>query len=399
MPGIVRKVGLVMSAMVIAIAIIAVIELQPVLASARCLECLVLAALGAVLVSATRGRIRNALVSLCSLLVGLALIESGVLLFDMGAPSASSPSNAANDSGLSRRVPLVGWGPVKPGVFRVFKTGVDGRPIFDTHVTIDEHLVRKTVPSEGARPIAFFGDSWIYGDGIDDEGTLPQAFADLNGGRIPVLNLSFAGWSPAQNLMALREGLYAKLIDSPRRFILFTSPFHLERTACRGAYLTSQAPRFVRYGDGVRFAGPCVPASSPLVPLMRIVRRFALYGRIEPLLAMPRRDDVLTYIKIIEAFGAEAKASYGVGTTVLFAPFEDKYLKDTGYTEARIVDALRGAGLDVLVDHLPEIADQSLYQIPGDGHPTALANRARAEEIEAHLREVDAAALEVGTTH
>ena len=396
--GILRKLGLVACATVIAVAIIVVIELQPVLAAARCLECLVLAALGAVLAVATRGTARNLFVSVCSCLAGLALVEGGVLLLDRGVASASSPSNAAHDSGLSQRRPLLGWGPVKPGVYRVYKTGVDGRPIFDTHVTIDAHLLRKTVPSDGAHPIAFFGDSWIYGDGVDDDGTLPQAFADLNDGRIPVLNLAFAGWSPAQNLVALREGLYGKLIDQPRRFILFTSPFHLERIACRGAYLTSQAPRLVRDGGSVGFAGPCMSARSPFVPLMRIVRRFALYGRLEPLLSSPRRADVETYLAIIEAFAAEAKARYGVGTTILFAPFDERYLAGTGYTEARIVADLRGAGLDVLVDHLPEIADASLYQIPGDGHPTALSNRARAEEIEMHLRQVDPAALGLGTT-
>ncbi len=394
-----RKLGLVVTASAIAIAVIVLIELQPALVAARFLECLVLAALGAVMAFATRGAIRNTLVTVCSLLVGLALIEGAVLLLDMRAPSTASAPGTTNDAGLAHGRPLVGWGPVKAGVFHVTKTGADGRPIFDAHVTIDENLLRKTVPSDGARPIAFFGDSWIYGDGLDDDGTLPQAFANLNEGRIPVLNLAFAGWSPAQNLIALREALYAKLIETPRRFILFTSPFHIERTACRGAYMISQAPRFVIDGDGVRFAGPCTRAGSPWILMTKIARRFALYGRIEPLLAAPRHDDVVTYLKIVEAFVAQAKADYGVGTTVLFAPFVDDYLKGTGYTEARIVHELRAAGLDVLVDQLPPVADVALYEIPGDGHPTALSNKLRAEEIEAHLREVDPAALEVGSTH
>ena len=391
-----RKGRLVVSAVTIAVVAIVALEFGP-LESARFLECLVLSGLGAVLAWAARGALRNGLVMACSLLVGLALLEGSVLVLDK-LEKVKLPA-AANDSGLAQARSLVGWGPVKPGVYRSFKTAPDGHLVFDTHVTIDAHLNRKTVPSDGERPILFFGDSWIYGDGVEDDGTLPQAFADLNHGRIPVLNLSFAGWSPATNLVALREGLYDSQIEKPRHAILFTSPFHLERTACKGNYALTSAPHFVPDHDDVRFVGPCVGDKTFLVPLERIARRFAIYSRIEPLLAAPRHDDVVTYMKIIEAFVAQATKTYGIKTTVLFAHFDDAHLKSSGFTEAQIVDDLRRDGLDVLVDHLPPIADASLYQIPGDGHPTALANKSRAVEIETHLRKVDPTALDVGTTY
>ena len=89
---------------------------------------------------------------------------------------------------------------------------------------------------------------------------------------------------------------------------------------------------------------------------------------------------------------------YGVRTTVLFAPFEQAYIQGSGYTEADILAALRKDGVDVLVDRLPKIADEDLYWIQGDGHPTALSNKTRAAEIEAHLRDVDPAALAVAST-
>ncbi|VVB50004.1 hypothetical protein RHAL1_04128 [Beijerinckiaceae bacterium RH AL1] len=369
---------------------------MPQLSSARLLECLVVAAAAGVLAWVARGVLRDGLVMVASLFVGLALIEGGVLVLD--AVQHYEPPAVGHDSGLSQGRPLVGWGPVRPGVYRSFKTAPDGHLVFDTHVTIDANLDRRTVSADGGRPIVFFGDSWIYGDGVEDDGTLPQLFADLNHRAFPVLNLSFAGWSPAQNLLALREGFYRKLIDRPRHFILFTSPFHLERIACKGGYFISGAPRFVPDGDDVRYVGPCAKGRGALAPFVAIASKFALYRRIEPLLAAPRRDDVALYLKIVEAFVAQAKKDYGVETTVLFAPFDDGYLKKSGFTEAQIVDAWRNDGLDVLVDHLPKIPDESLYWIAGEGHPTALANKARAAEIEAHLREVDPAALDVGAT-
>jgi hypothetical protein len=149
-------------------------------------------------------------------------------------------------------------------------------------------------------------------------------------------------------------------------------------------------------GDGVAFTGPCTGKGGPLfMPLIRVARRFALYERIFPYFQHPKKRDVETYVRIVEAFVATAKRDDKVDTTVLFAPFEDAYIKGSGYTESQIVDALRKAGIDVLVDRLPKIANDDLYRIPDDGHPTALANRARAREIEDHLRAVDARALSI----
>ena len=385
-----RGASLPLATVAVAVLTIVFIERQPIFPSARLIECLILALVSAAAAWVARGRLRNTLVVTCSLIVGLAALEGGVLVANM--MTHQQPGAAADDSGLAQYRAVLGWGAVKPGVYRSSKTAADGQPIFDTHVTIDDTLNRKTVPSTGPRPIVFFGDSWIYGDGVEDNGTLPQAFADLNHRQIPVLNLAFAGWSPAQNLVALQKGFYASLIKAPRHFVLFTATFHLERTACKGSYAFSQAPRFVLEGDRLTYAGPCGRLGL-LAPVVRIARRFALYQRIAPMFAVPSRHDMETYVKVIETFVATSQRDYGVRTTVLFAPFKDQYIKGASFTENEILAALKADGLDVLVERLPAFAANSPYWIKGDGHPTALFNKLAAEDLEVHLRDVDPDAI------
>ena len=74
----------------------------------------------------------------------------------------------------------------------------------------------------------------------------------------------------------------------------------------------------------------------------------------------------------------------------------DVWSRATGLSDDDFIAMFRLAGLDVLVDELPPIEDPSLYAIPEEGHPTPLAYKAMAQEIEAHLRIVDPAALETG---
>lgn len=373
--------------------IASIVLLERAALGARLAEILIVLVGLAVTAWAARGGLRNTLVICCSLVFGLAVLE-GVLL---AIGTRTGAQAKLKDDSLGGERAVVGWGPTKVGTFRWAKIAPDGKVIYDTRVTVDAHLNRKTVPSDGPGAIAFFGDSWIFGDGVNDDGTLPQAFADLEHRRIPVLNLSYNGWSPAANLAALDAGLYGDLLHEPRHFILFTATFHIERTACKGDYATSRAPRYVLDGKGVTPTGTCAWANGGLLaPVIRFLQKFELYNRFAPKLAAPGKRDVDTYVKIIEAFVDAAKRKYDVRTTVLFAPFRDEYIKGSGYTEADILATLRKAGVDVLVDELPPTDNDDLYWIPGDKHPTAAANSERARAIEAHLKQVDPKALEIG---
>ncbi|MGH8513082.1 MAG: hypothetical protein ACREV8_03895, partial [Gammaproteobacteria bacterium] len=131
-----------------------------------------------------RGRPRDGLVVLASLLFGLCVVE--------GVATVLEPKAVMNvTKGTSVRRPVIGWGPEHPGRFHSEKLDPKtGAVIFRADYTIDGNLVRQTISSGKGPAIVFFGDSYTFGEGVNDAETLPQAFADLLGRKERVLNLS-----------------------------------------------------------------------------------------------------------------------------------------------------------------------------------------------------------------
>jgi hypothetical protein len=102
---------------------------------------------------------------------------------------------------------------------------------------------------------------------------------------------------------------------------------------------------------------------------------------LQPLLVGARAASLDLYIAILGRAGELARQKYGVSTVILYIPDPD-YLRGSGYTDQQIMQRLRARGLTV-IDGALDPADfpgQNL-SIPGDGHPTGVANRARAMRL------------------
>ena len=326
---------------------------------------------------ASTGRTRDALLLLCSLAFGFVVLE-GVAVW------REAPGARWMDAGLRGPRPIVGWGPTRPGVFPQRELAADGHVVFDTSVTVDADLLRHTASASGPGAIAFFGDSFTAGDGIGDADTISQAFADDTGRSVPVLNIGFSAWSPAQALAIVRSDLYASLLAKPRRFILMTAAWHIQRTACRLFYLRG-GPRFALGQGALARNGSCGDATP--ASLADFVRSFAFYRVfVEPPLSVITRADAETYFAIVDAFVKTAKDKYGTDTTIIVMPKVPGVLAPTGLTDADYDARLARSGADILVDPLPMARHGNPYAIEGDGHPTPLANRVLARLLLEHLR-------------
>ncbi|MGH9677151.1 MAG: SGNH/GDSL hydrolase family protein, partial [Candidatus Acidiferrum sp.] len=182
------------------------------------------------LASLLRGKGRNGLVVLASLTFGLCVIEAVAILLE---PKTSITIT----KGWSVRRPVIGWGPEHAGRFHAERRDPTGAVIYFADYTIDANLLRQTTSGEKGPAIVFFGDSYTFGDGVNDAETLPQAFADLLDRKERVLNLGFTGYGPQQFLRELETGLFDPLIGSrPRLFIFMTAAWHAERTACKASW-------------------------------------------------------------------------------------------------------------------------------------------------------------------
>ena len=334
-----------------------------------------------------RGTARDLTVSACVFIVGLAAFETVAAAFEQ------APRLVA-DHGMSEDRPFVGWGPRAPGRYRSVETAADGRVIYDVHYTIGDDLTRIVEAPSGAGGVAFFGDSFTFGEGLDDKDTLAQAYSDATAHAIPVVNLGYSGYSPAQSLIELQKGLHDDRLDKPRGFVLTTAVWHAERTSCRAAY-SLRAPRFVWADGALAYAGAC--SGGATLQWYLFLEKFAVYRMfVQPRLQRPNRADLDTYLRIVDAFVATARTKYKTPTVILYLPTGPAYYAGTGLTDAEIVAGLKASGAMVLVDTLDTQPDPQRFQIPGDGHPTALANNLRAASIDRAIRETPAFAVTSG---
>lgn len=330
----------------------------------------------AVAATLAAGRLRDGLLVLAACAFGLLVIEL--------AGDALEPKNPLTlTQGWAKHDRTEGWAIAKPGVIHAQRLDPKtGKLAYKASYTIDDR-VNRIVRSTGDGPaLVFFGDSFTFGDGLDDPDTMPQQLADLLGGRQKVVNLGVTGYGPQQFLRAVQTGYKSDDIgDKPLAFVFLTVPFHAARTACKEPWTTS-APLYKLVDDKVTFAGACYNGFAGTAH--EWLANCAFYRVfLRPLQSRLTHDDVALYIRITAAAVKAARERYGVETLV---PFLDApaphYLDGTGYDDATILRDLRAQGVKVVDMTLADRPAEGIFAaIPGDGHPTAYANRTRAPMI------------------
>jgi hypothetical protein len=329
-----------------------------------------------------RGRGRDAMVGVASILFCMAVAEGYALsVLAASATHVQTPGHYVFD-------PVMGWRAGHPGVFH--HTELDaktGQVIFDVDSTIDRNLNRQVLSAEDGPTVAFFGDSFTFGEGLRDEDTLPQIFADLTGRRMHVLNLAGTGYGPQQFLRPLETGLFDNLLTEPRVFVFQTAPWHADRAACVSEFIMPAA-RYTMSDGQPKYRGRCADRWWPWLNTLFTLSMYRIYLQPMVLGASPAKLDL--YIAILIRAGEIAREKYHVPTVILYIP-DAAYLRGSGSSDEQIMQRLRDGGLTVIDGRLDQSAfpGQNLA-IPGDGHPTGIANRARAVLLRDAIAALDA---------
>lgn len=368
-----------LGAMPILVALGAWIEVQHSPSYFRALTFVLVFLLLADIASLSRGARRDYLLALTSLAFGLCLIEAAVTLSEVRQLVITT-------NGWSVRRPVIGWGPERPGRFHSEKADPKtGATIYSVDYSIDSNLLRQTQSSDADAAMVFFGDSVTFGIGVNDADTLPQSFADSLARKERILNLAFPGYGPQQFLRELQTGLFDPVIGAkPKLFVFTTAAWHAERTSCKASWMLN-APRYVLENGQVAFKGGCFEGTS--LQLQEWLGNTALHRLI---FARSNENishnDIELYVRILLAAVNLAKEKYGVPTLIPYLQAPDGYLAKTGFSDGSIIKRLRDGGAVVIdASLLKEAADGALIGIPGDGHPTPLANRLRASMLKDYI--------------
>jgi hypothetical protein len=144
-----------------------------------------------------------------------------------------------------------------PNTATEFKEFLNGRLIADVTYRIDASGLREIPTAVQGRPhkVAFFGCSFMFGHGVEDNQTLPYYYVREARGSVEGFNFAGEGWGPHQMLREIETGFVRRVAGAPDLAIYEAIPDHLRRVAGRAPW--EDGPKYEScQGDEACYAGP-----------------------------------------------------------------------------------------------------------------------------------------------
>ena len=292
--------------------------------------------------------------------------------------------------------PLLGYAP-RPGARARVKWGRGGKVIYDARYSIgpDGFRLTRSSTDPAADTTVFLGDSYTYGDGLNDQDALPQQYAAAGGYRQRVINAAFSGYGTHQVLRLLQsDRLDGRLGGGRRTFVYPMIEEHLRRLDGRGPLEWMGTPRYVLDHGLPRLVGRHYPGLEG--GLLGMASTSALFT------ALTNQSMLEPSAQSPELFGAMTKAARDLARTRYGADFrvllwDEPILRDAGDPDrsrrrAAMVDRIaaelsrRGVIFWRISSLIPDYRDHmTAYIIQGSGHPSAALNHRLANELSRRL--------------
>lgn len=284
-----------------------------------------------------------------------------------------------------------------PGVFIARKFSNSNRPIYDVIYTIDMDGTRVTPEASADSKfsptrINFFGGSFMFGTGLNDNQTLPYYVSQLL--HVRVKNYSAPGYGAHQAYYIMKN---LDLSPESQTDVFLTSAFHSERSYCIPFYsdlspryrLKRTADRNVIFQDGV-CGDPVFGKVMPMF-LVRILRKFRMYLSLKQIVMSrsDREEEFRLYIELIRAMNNISEFENRT-FVVLYVDAQDEYFEGSRYSNDLIISLLKESGIRVINVSLDVtgVVPAKYYLDLEDKHPSSLANQLRAEILVNQLKSI-----------
>ena len=330
---------------------------------------------------------RNAALATAAFLLGLAGIEFGLAILEP----------RGEEVGAVRIQDPKWWYPWDPVVqFRpIPNTVVKSKAYYRDQLLYD---VKYTILPSGDRAVPgsvdsgptylFFGDSYAFAEGVEDDETAASQFAQGLKPPAHVVNLGVPGWGATHMVRAIEAGLIDKyVVGKVAAVIVWVTPPHLERVTGDASWLDN-APRYEYGADGkLHHTGTFKEHrwTHPLDGLAYLAR--AHLGIVRRLTnAAEERRQTKLYVDLTKRLAELVRERYGAPLILLSngpdpVPPGSTDQPDLQYLPA--FDGLRAIGAPVMSvrNMLGDPRTWDRYFIPHDGHPTVLLNRMVGEAL------------------
>jgi len=264
----------------------------------------------------------------------------------------------------------------------------NGETIYDVVYTVGSDGFRYT-PSSQEKPITInmFGGSFIFGEGLNDNETLPYYLSETL--DLAVKSYGVHGYGMHQALAILQR-------SSPpdgEINIFLTAPWHALRSACKPGYATG-TPKYVLDRKVLVRDGVCLNPAGLSGIAAKILSQSNIFNYLIGLKSntgVITSDDLDLYFAIMnEAYNVSK--SRGQKVIIAFIKANSEDLKDSGLNNHEISRQLSKASdflVDVTLAEYREELDPRYYIHELDQHPSAEANRARAKMLAEIISTID----------
>jgi hypothetical protein len=241
---------------------------------------------------------------------------------------------------------------------------------------------------DGGPTYLFFGDSYAFAEGVEDNETAASQFAQRLKPPAHVVNLGVPGWGATHMVRAIEAGLIDKyVVGKVAAVIVWVTPPHLERVTGDSSWLDN-APRYEYGADGkLRHTGTFKEYrwTHPVDGLAYLARaHFGIVRRLTN--AAEERRQTRLYVDLIKRLEELVRERYGAPLILLSngpepVPPGRPDQPDLQYLPA--FNGLRAIGAPVISvrNMLGDPRTWDRYLIPHDGHPTVLLNRVVGEAL------------------
>jgi hypothetical protein len=210
-----------------------------------------LACFSAMAVSRSR-YVRIALFNVGAVVLIAGLTEAYVWWTDSSAESRHAHLEISNPDGLYTSDPTLGYRPA-PSHRTSARFYYGNELIYDVAYTFDADGLRIGPPGavrDSDACVLFFGCSYTFGAGVNDDEAMPYVVGTQVQGRYRVRNFGYSGYGPHQMLAAIEDGLVDKAAHcQPAYAIYLALPHHALRASGRW-WNDTRGPRFVLRPSG-----------------------------------------------------------------------------------------------------------------------------------------------------
>jgi len=283
-----------------------------------------------------------------------------------------------------------------PGVRSTARATWHGEQIYDVVYTVDDSGLRVSPPAATNAPqdcVLFFGGSFTFGEGLEDDETMPYRVGVRAGGRFRVRNFGFSGYGPHQMLAAIQSGFVEHAAHCRPRFAIYQAVYH---HVVRSAGLWTwdrHGPRYLLGEDGrpIR-SGNFDSEHDPTRPLRALEKSgVATALRRRAMDVGPgdaTEDDVALFRAIVEESRRLLVEKWP--DLEFHVIYWDVYDNQGRWPLFDDDPRMAGIAIHPISQILPPVDDpQGVYKFVHDVHPTARADDLIAAYVVGHILHVD----------